>query len=406
MLYMGASLLAASAAGLLSIVTVIFVIEVIAALIVRPRSLGFDFTSRRPAAAVVVPAHNEGRGLIPTLCDIQKQLESTDRLIVVADNCTDETAIIAAEAGAEVFTRNDQSKIGKGYALDWAIQELKLNPPDVVVFVDADCRLAKDTIDRLVRACMETLRPTQALNLMTAPTNSEKVAEFAWRVKNWVRPLGLLALGFPCQLMGTGMAFPWKVIRSADLASGAIVEDLKLGLDMALVRCAARFCPSARVSSIFPSSADAGTTQRQRWEKGHIGAIMSFAPKMMFQAVARRNLDLLVLTLDLIVPPLSLLGLLLISSFVIAAVVAVLGGSSLALFLSLANAVGFGFAIFLCWMKFGRDILSAQVLSAMVQYVFSKLPLYNRIFTGKTTAKWVRTDRDARPPPSRDFNKD
>ena len=52
----------------------------------------------------------------------------------------------------------------------------------------------------------------QILDLMTAPEDSPinyRVAEFAWRVNNWVRPLGLAALGLPCQLMGTGMAFPW-----------------------------------------------------------------------------------------------------------------------------------------------------------------------------------------------------
>jgi hypothetical protein len=72
-------------------------------------------------------------------------------------------------------------------------------------------------------------RPVQALYLMMAPADSQinyKVAEFAWRVKNWLRPLGLRALGLPCQLMGTGMAFPWEVIRRADLASASLVEDL------------------------------------------------------------------------------------------------------------------------------------------------------------------------------------
>ena len=77
----------------------------------------------------------------------------------------------------------------------------------------------------------------QALDLMKAPDQSVinfQVAEFAWRVKNWVRPLGLSALGLPCQLMGTGMAFPWNVVRSAKLASGQVVEDLNLGLELAM----------------------------------------------------------------------------------------------------------------------------------------------------------------------------
>ena len=99
-------------------------------------------------------------------------------------------------------------------------------------------------------------RPVQALNIMTAPLGSSvsyQISAFAWRMKNWVRPLGLKALGLPCQLMGTGMAFPWDVICTADLASGHIVEDLKLGLELTAGGWPPLFCPSAVVSSAFPA---------------------------------------------------------------------------------------------------------------------------------------------------------
>src|SRR5262249_12067737 len=157
-------------------------------------------------------------------------------------------------------------------------RHLGADPPDVVVVIDADCRLASGTIDRLVATCVTTGRPAQALDLMTAPDSSiinYQVAEFAWRVKNWVRPLGLSKLGFPCQLMGTGMAFPWTLIRSADLASGHIVEDFKLGLDLALVGSPSRFCPSALVTSQFPTSAQGAADQRRRWEHGSLMILTS-----------------------------------------------------------------------------------------------------------------------------------
>src|SRR5262249_17200745 len=180
--------------------------------------------------AVLVPAHNEGIGIAATLGDIKAQLRERDWMLVVADNCNDDTAIAAVRAGAETVERHDPSRIGKGYCLAFGLAHLSKNPPDIVVMIDADCRLAEGTISRLAVACSATRRPVQALDLMIAPDDSPinyQVAEFAWRVKNWVRPLGLKALGLPCQLVGTGMAFPWKLIRSADLASGQIVEDLK-----------------------------------------------------------------------------------------------------------------------------------------------------------------------------------
>jgi hypothetical protein len=99
---------------------------------------------------------------------------------------------------------------------------------------------------------------------------------------------------------------------------------------------------------------EGSASQRERWEKGHIRTIVSSAPSLLLRAVARRNLDLLVLTLDLTVPPLSLLSLLLIGCLVIAALVVVAGGSAVALSLSIINAIGFGFAIFLSWIRFGK----------------------------------------------------
>jgi len=69
-----------------------------------------DFGSR---VAVLVPAHNESKELMPTL-DITLQLRPSDRGLVVADNCTDDTAMIAADANFEVVsatTRPDGARI-------------------------------------------------------------------------------------------------------------------------------------------------------------------------------------------------------------------------------------------------------------------------------------------------------
>ncbi|MFX5972557.1 glycosyltransferase, partial [Acinetobacter baumannii] len=87
-------------------------------------SAGSDVRSR---VAILVPAHNESEGLRPTLIEINSQLGSGDRLVVVADNCTDDTATIAAAAGADVVVRHDLSRIGKGFALDAGVRHLGAN---------------------------------------------------------------------------------------------------------------------------------------------------------------------------------------------------------------------------------------------------------------------------------------
>src|SRR5204863_2660341 len=145
---------------------------------------------------------------------------------VVADNCADDTAMIAAAAGAAVLERVNPERRGKGYALDYGLRHLERNPPETVVVIDADCHIAPDAIDRLTRLCLQRGRPVQALYLMHAPPGASlklKISEFAWLVRNKVRPLGYHRLGLPCQLMGTGMAFPWSVISDAALATADIV---------------------------------------------------------------------------------------------------------------------------------------------------------------------------------------
>jgi cellulose synthase/poly-beta-1,6-N-acetylglucosamine synthase-like glycosyltransferase len=387
------------AAALLAVPVVIFLIEMIAAAISSRRHVapaaGAN-SDQRPRLVVLMPAHNESVGLLPTLADIKRQLLPGDRVVVVADNCTDDTAAAALAHGAEVVERHDPTRRGKGYALDFGLQHLSSDPPRIVIMVDADCRLAGNAIDELARTCAATGRPVQALYLMTAPAVSQinqQVAEFAWRVKNWMRPLGLMALRLPCQLMGAGMAFPWDMIRSADLANGWVVEDLKLGLDLASHGHPPIFCPSARVTSEFASSASAAGTQRERWERGHISTILTTVPRLFCKAVIRRDRNLLTLALDSAVPPLSLLAILVIGMFAVASIGALLGFASSALAVSTATALAFLLAACLAWMQCGRDVLPVDSILSIAPYVLRKFGLYSVILTNKTDAQWIRTDR-------------
>jgi cellulose synthase/poly-beta-1,6-N-acetylglucosamine synthase-like glycosyltransferase len=382
---------------LIAIPVAVFFLEIVAAIALTPRQhRPRPNYGPRPGVAILVPAHNESNELLPTLADIQGQLRPSDRLLVVADNCNDNTAVLARATGAEVIERQDATRLGKGYALDWGLRHLASDPPEFVIMVDADCRLEVNAIDRLVEACAQTIRPVQALYLMRAPEPSpinHQVAEFAWRVKNWVRPLGLSALGLPCQLVGTGMAFPWAVLRAADLASGWIVEDLKLGLDLASAGHPPLFCPSAIVSSGFASSSKGAGIQRKRWEQGHIATILKLAPRLLVDAVVSRRWAVMALTLDLVVPPLTLLAILIAGILVVSASAALLGLSSAALAISTVSLLAFTTAAILAWLKCGRDVLPLGAVFLVAPYIFRKLGLYRQIASGKAEARWIRTDR-------------
>jgi cellulose synthase/poly-beta-1,6-N-acetylglucosamine synthase-like glycosyltransferase len=388
------SFLLAVSAGLLAIPVAIFLLEVVAGF-ARRDPTAHKGSYRRGRIAVLVPAHNESKGLLPTVADIQQQLLPGDRLLVVADNCSDDTSDVALAAGANVAERHNPAKHGKGYALEFGLCHLDSDPPEIVIVVDADCRLADDTIDRLAAVCTMTRRPVQALYLMTAPDGSrinQQVAEFAWRIKNWLRPLGLSALRLPCQLMGTGMAFPWDVIRLADLANEWLVEDLKLGLDLASAGHPPVFCPEACVTSQFASTVEGAGTQRNRWEHGHIHTILTSVP-LFWTAIARRNWGLLALTLDLAVPPLSLLGILAVGMFVVTGLAALFGISPAALVISAVGVVAFFLAAFLAWLKCGRNVLPPGALLLIAPYALGKLGLYLCILSNKMDARWIRTDR-------------
>lgn len=384
-------------AGLLSVPVAVLLVEVIAALKapgLRPFEVQEVNVEKR--VAVIVPAHNESFGLVPTLQDIKAQLGARDRLIVVADNCTDDTAAVAAASGAEVIARDDPERIGKGFAMGWGITHLRENPPDFVLFVDADCRLDDGLIGKLKQVCHGVQRPVQALFMMRSPDNSpvnHSFAEFAWLLKNRVRPLGLRNLHCPVQLMGTGMMFPWSAINAAPLASGHLVEDLKLGLDLATVGRAPYFFPFVKVTSVFPTSSKGTESQRQRWVQGHLATIGKFVPRLLATGMRRRDVNVVVLALDLLVPPLSLLALLIVGTTALTVSVALFGGPWLPSLIAAGNLVGFSSSILLAWSKFGRQVFPARELLSVGPFALRKIRLYRRMLTGGTASQWIRTDR-------------
>jgi cellulose synthase/poly-beta-1,6-N-acetylglucosamine synthase-like glycosyltransferase len=352
--------------------------------------------AERSRIAVLMPAHNESAGISETIRSVLPQLSNSDRLVVVAHNCSDDTAKIAAREGAEVIERNNALERGKGFALNYGVRYLEANAPDIVLIVDADCKVENGSVDFLARLCTQTHRPVQAAYLMFAATDGAaglRMAEFAWLVKNRVRPEGLRRMGLPCQLMGTGMAFPWPVIRDATLATGHIVEDLKLGLDLARDGAAPVFCPEALVTSHFPNSVKGTQTQRTRWEHGHLSVILSEAPSLILGSLKSRKLDQLAMALDLCVPPLALLMLATVAIWVLGAVMYFFAGIVAPFAAATLIALQMGVSVILAWLVYGRQILSFADLMLGFLYPFRKISVYFG-FLFSRQVEWVRSKRD------------
>ena len=379
---------------------------------------------------ILIPAYNEATGIAKTLSRlidrfpgsstgfflqdqpekagsifIEHSLHSGDEMsvrdspwiVVVADNCSDNTAEIARQFNVTVLERQDVELRGKGYALDFGVRYLKNQQGiDVLVVLDADCELRPLALEKVVHNCLSLALPIQMLytmRLQEEATLKQRIAGFAWLVKNKIRPLAVSWLNLPIILNGTGMAIPWQLINQVNLAHGGIVEDMLLGIDLTLKGYSPQFCPDAEVFSYFPAQQVAQNTQRIRWEHGHLKVIIDQTPRLIKQAVIGRNLKLLALALDIAVPPLALLVLISLGGIGLLSIFYTMTNVMLPVGFLWVSFVSFVLTIFVVWWREARRMLSFGDLCAVPMYIFSKLSVYFS-FIVRHQKDWVRTERD------------
>ena len=387
-----AILLVSLAVGLLAL-TLVFAVEIAASSFLKP-----DIRSGLPpeSMTVIVPAHNESSHIAPMIRALQLELRPADAILVVADNCTDDTYAVAEAAGARVVRREDPARRGKGYALDYALRELAKCPPDAVVVMDADCYASPGSLLKLATVACARNRPVQAQYDMIHPgadNQSLHISAFSYKVKAWVRPTGLRALGLPCGLMGTGMALPWKIASGARLASSHLVEDLQLSLQLACDGFAPEYCTDAKITSTFPVSLQGQQIQRERWETGHLRLILELVPAMIWRGLRTGNIPLLALAVDTAIPPLALLTLLIAAETLAGVILYCVGGSALPFGIGLATCGLLLSSILAAWrIAFPGESIGTMVLR-VPDYVLGKFGLYVRALAGKRI-EWVRSPRD------------
>ncbi len=350
-----------------------------------------------PSIAVLVPAHNEESGIGSTLASIIPQLSPDDYVLVIADNCSDQTAVVAVAAGARVSVRSDSVRLGKGFALQHGMEYIRGDARAAIVVVDADTRVFPGTIRQLAAQAVRTGRPAQAIYLLDAGPDAgalPRVSAFAFLFKNLVRPLGFWNLGLPCQLLGTGMAFPCALLSTAKLGTADIVEDMSLGLDLAAAGFPPLLCPHATVTGELPIGRRAALKQRTRWEHGHLHTLTHRAIPLALLGLRQVRPSLFLIAMDLAVPPLAFL--IVLQSLLVAAGTGALfvGLGPLPLLTAAAGLVATALAVLWGWLWFGRRVISLPQLGLVPFYILWKLPLYFKFF-GKRQTTWVRTERTA-----------
>ena len=349
-----------------------------------------------PRLAILIPSHNEEAIVSGILQDVKSQMQENDRAIVIADNCEDNTAAVAKSHGAEVFERFDQTDRGKAYALKFALEKLEADPPEVVIVVDADCRISPDALAHLSSKAARLDRPVQGSYIFGEQTEgvaSNNASSFTLWFKNHIRPLGSLRAGMPCQLTGSGMAFPWHVIRKVNVANKSLAEDTTLGLELAYAGHPPTFCPEARIDGHVPKEWGTLVQQRRRWEQGYLESILSNAPKMALRSITSFRPGLLWAAFDLCIAPVALLGIAWGILAVCAVLMACLGGSFLPAILLGIGAALMGSSLVLGWLVHCRDKVPAKAILAMPWFLVRKVAIYASLLF-KREKVWLRTERD------------
>ncbi|MBE9170927.1 glycosyltransferase family 2 protein [Pleurocapsales cyanobacterium LEGE 06147] len=373
----------------------IFSLECIAALFSGQTQARKTNLINRPKTTILVPAHNEAAQIRPVLETALKQLTERDRLVVIADNCNDDTAAISKETGATVIERFNREQRGKGYALDYGLRYIHADPPEVLVILDADCLIEPDTIEPITKLAHTIGKPVQATYLMEqpdCPRLQDLISMFAIKLKNLVRLRGSKRLGWHCLLTGSGMAFPWSVISQVSLAGSKTTDDMQLTVDLAIAGYTPVYCQQAQVIGRLMNDKNA-QSQRMRWEHGHLEMILVEVPRLLKKFVRQRRFDLLILAFDILIPPLSLLIMIWLVTTAITWSVVAIGASYLpAVIVTLEGFLLF-LSISISWWKFGRSYLSLCNLIAIPVYILNKIPIYLK-FIVQPQSRWLRTERD------------
>ena len=359
----------------------------------------FRISPAKWTGSILVPAHNEALSIAATVLAL-RQAAPNCRIVVVADNCTDDTADLARAAGAETIIRQSLTDKGKGFALAYGRDYLAKTPPDAVIIIDADCRLSPGSGDILIARAVEGNQPVQGINLLVAGATVSPLASisnFAMLIKNLVRARGLERLGRGTLLFGTGMAFPWKLFATLDLATAHAVEDLQLGLSLAKQGVWVGFEDRASVTSPAASVADS-RGQRSRWEHGFLQTAWRNGLPMLLSGILKGSRHQLFIGAHMLVPPLAMLIVMSVMALLLVSILFWAGsGSAQPILLLLGSLFLLTVALLAAWWKEGRKVISGRALLMIPFYVMWKLPIYLRFFTARQTG-WNRTQRDGEQP--------
>ncbi|OGQ82806.1 MAG: hypothetical protein A2289_20330 [Deltaproteobacteria bacterium RIFOXYA12_FULL_58_15] len=361
---------------------------------------------------IVVPAHNEELSISTTV----KNLFAVDypselrRVVVVADNCTDTTVDKARAAGAEVVERNDTNKHGKGYALDYVFTKLiEHDDFDAVVVVDADTIVSANLLDafdnRLEAGALAVQAEYGVRNIHDSWRT--KLIAIALAMFHHTRSLARERLHVSVGLRGNGMCFARSLLKNHPHRVHSLVEDVEFGIVIGLAGIRVAYASEAEVLGEMATSGKAAVSQRRRWEVGRWVLVRQYLGNLIAQAFRRRSLTLADLAMDIMVPPLSYVGLVIAGGLSLETVISLwrisdgaeswmwIGTSG---WLWVSAAACLGLYVLRGVQYSGLGVAGLGVLMFAPVYVLWKVVIA-RPFRQRSVKSWVRTQRESETVP-------
>lgn len=370
----------------------------VAAVFYRGSEPAAAIAAPRSRVVVLVPAHDEAALIARCVRSLRTQTYPADLydVVVIADNCTDDTAAIARSAGAEVLVRNQPDERGKGRALHWAMNQLMARTPgpDAIVVVDADSVAVPEFLATLVRPFEGGAAAVQGESLLSeegSPGAALRAAAFL--LVNRARPAGRAVLGLPSHLAGNGMLFSRELLRAHPLDAFTSAEDVEYTIKLRLAGVRPVFAGGATVHSPAAPTAEAAAHQQLRWEGGKLHVARTQLPRLVVEALRRRQPSLLEAAFELAMPPLGLLTAAAIVGTVIGRLLVwahVIPGWSLVPWLAAGGAIPLYVVIGLAAAR--APASSYRALAGAPLFVLTKIVRAYRLF-GFRADTWVRTER-------------
>jgi cellulose synthase/poly-beta-1,6-N-acetylglucosamine synthase-like glycosyltransferase len=239
---------------------------------------------RARGCVVLIAARNEAGVIGATVSSLKTHLGewAGSSMWVIADRCTDDTALEAESAGAQVAVRAG-GKLGKGAVIAWWLQryEAVWQSREAIVILDADSRITEGSLSALRNGLSGGADAAQAFIAPDAHSSSGRLAGWSEVLMQRIDDEARRRCGWSVPLRGTGMIFRSKILAELAPHLHTFAEDMELDVLLAVRSARVEFVPAAVVYDPKPLQSAGASRQRARWIQGHLHVLRDYRREIM-----------------------------------------------------------------------------------------------------------------------------